>query len=163
MHHLPEEQLRQESVDEYPQSPKVEDSPRHVQVVFNRQLVADTHRAKRVLERDHSPVFYIPPEDVNHDYLIPSGRFTLCPWMGRAEHYAVLVNGKIADNGAWTYNRPTPEYDAIRRYVAFYPGLMDECLVDGKKVRFDPADSGGWITPEVRWPPAKECQEEHEQ
>jgi uncharacterized protein (DUF427 family) len=35
----------QESVWEYPRPPRVEYSPRHIQVVFNGVIIADTTRA----------------------------------------------------------------------------------------------------------------------
>ncbi|HEY6408536.1 MAG TPA: DUF427 domain-containing protein, partial [Ktedonobacteraceae bacterium] len=54
----------QESVWDYPRPPRLEDSAKHIQVVCNGVVIADTHRAKRILETSHPPVYYIPPEDV---------------------------------------------------------------------------------------------------
>jgi uncharacterized protein (DUF427 family) len=48
----------QESVWDYPRPPRVEDSPKHIQVIFNGIIIADTYRAKRVLETSHPPVYY---------------------------------------------------------------------------------------------------------
>jgi uncharacterized protein (DUF427 family) len=52
--------LGQESVWDYPRPPRVEETARHVQVVFNGQVIADTWQARRVLETSHPPVYYIP-------------------------------------------------------------------------------------------------------
>jgi uncharacterized protein (DUF427 family) len=51
----------QESVWDYPRPPRLEDTTKHIQVIFNSVAIADTHHAKRVLETSHPPVYYIPP------------------------------------------------------------------------------------------------------
>ena len=51
----------QESVWEYPRPPRLENTSRHIQVIFNGVVIADTRNAKRVLETSHPPVYYIPP------------------------------------------------------------------------------------------------------
>jgi uncharacterized protein (DUF427 family) len=66
----------EESVWDYPQPARIEDSDRHVQVVFNGVTIADTRRAKRVCEQGQPPVFYIPPEDVQMQHLERSDRLT---------------------------------------------------------------------------------------
>lgn len=53
----------QESVWDYPRPPRVEDSTKHSEVILNGVVIADTSRAKRVLETSHPPVYYIPPEE----------------------------------------------------------------------------------------------------
>ena len=42
-----------ESVWDYPRPPRMEDSNKHIQVIFNSVVIADTHRAKRILETSH--------------------------------------------------------------------------------------------------------------
>ena len=59
----------EEWVWDYPQPAFIEESTRHVRVIFNDVVIADTHRAKRVCEKGQPPVFYIPPEDVQMQYL----------------------------------------------------------------------------------------------
>lgn len=61
----------QESVWDYPRPPRLEESTRHIQVIFNGVVIAETRRALRVLETSHPPVYYIPPEDVRMEYLRP--------------------------------------------------------------------------------------------
>jgi len=51
----------QESVWDYPRPPRLEPSPRHIEIVFGGITVADTRQAWRVLETSHPPVYYIPP------------------------------------------------------------------------------------------------------
>lgn len=59
----------QESVWDYPKETRLELSTRHVQVIFDGEVIADTRRAQRLLERGIPPVFYIPPEDVKTELL----------------------------------------------------------------------------------------------
>ena len=46
----------QESVWDYPRPPRVEPVEKHICVVFNGNIIADTQRALRVLETSHPPV-----------------------------------------------------------------------------------------------------------
>jgi uncharacterized protein (DUF427 family) len=106
-----------------------------------------------VLETSHPPVYYIPPADIKMEYLRPTGRQSWCEWKGRAGYYTVDVAGKQADNAAWTYPDPTAGFEAIKNYVAFYPGKMDACYVDGEQVQAQAGDFyGGWITNDIVGP-----------
>jgi uncharacterized protein (DUF427 family) len=143
----------QESVWDYPRPPRVEEAARHVKVVFNSVVIADTRRARRVLETSHPPVYYIPPEDIRTETLIEMGRRTWCEWKGQAGYYSLGVGGKRVESAAWFYPNPEPGYEAIKGYVAFYPGKMDACYVDGERVQAQPGGFyGGWITSEIVGP-----------
>ena len=143
----------QESVWDYPRPPRVEDSPKHVQVVFNGVTIADTYAAKRVLETSHPPVYYIPPQDIKMDYLEEAQGSSLCEWKGRAGYYTVVVGEKRAERAAWYYPDPRPGYESIRDHVAFYPGSMDACYVDRERVEPQPGGFyGGWITKDIVGP-----------
>ena len=76
----------QESVWDYPRPPRIEETARQVKVVFNGEVIADTRRAKRVLETSHPPVYYIPPEDIRMEYLIKTSRRNWCEWKGQASY-----------------------------------------------------------------------------
>lgn len=143
----------QEWVWDYPRPPRIEPCARHVQVIFNGVVIADTHRAVRVLETSHPPVYYIPPEDVRMAYLRPAYGATFCEFKGRAGYYTVTVGGATAERAAWFYPEPAAGYEAIAGYVAFYPGRMDACTVDGERVQPQEGDFyGGWITSEIVGP-----------
>lgn len=143
----------QESVWDYPRPPRLEDTTRYIQVIFNGVTIADTCQAKRVLETSHPPVYYIPPEDIKLEYLRSASRSSWCEWKGQAGYYTVVVGDKRADYAAWFYPRPTADFEAIRSYVAFYPHLMDACYVDGERVRPQAGGFyGGWITGDIVGP-----------
>lgn len=143
----------QESVWDYPRPPRLEPTSKHLRVVFNGVVIAETQRGQRVLETSHPPVYYFPPEDVQAQYLVPSSRQTFCEWKGQGAYYHVKVGDRQVNNAAWYYPKPTPAFAPIRNYIAFYAGLMDECTVDGVVVIPQPGGFyGGWITPDIVGP-----------
>jgi uncharacterized protein (DUF427 family) len=143
----------QESVWDYPRPPRLEDSPKHVQILFNEVVIADTRQAKRVLETSHPPVYYIPPEGIRLEYLRQTGRSSFCEWKGMAGYYSIAVGEQVAENAAWFYPDPTPDFLGIKDYVAFYPSRMQACTLDGERVTSQPGDFyGGWITPDIIGP-----------
>lgn len=143
----------QESVWDYPRPPRLEDTHKPIQIIFNEVAIADTQRAKRVLETSHPPVYYLPPDDIQMEYLIKSPRMTYCEWKGQGAYYTIIVGSKRAENVAWYYPEPTPAFAAIKDYIAFYPAPMDACYVDGEKVEPQPGNFyGGWITSDIVGP-----------
>jgi uncharacterized protein (DUF427 family) len=143
----------EESVWDYPRPPRIEDFTGQVRVVFNNFVIADTHAAKRVLETSHPPVYYISPRDIQMHYLVKITPTSWCEFKGWAHYYTVVVKEKEAQRAAWYYPQPNPDFSDLKDYVAFYPGLMDACFVNGEKVRLQKGDFyGGWITKNIVGP-----------
>ena len=143
----------QESVWDYPRPPRLEDVSKLVQVVFNGLTLAETRRAKRVLETSHPPVYYIPPEDIHMECLTLASGESYCEWKGVAGYYSVTVDGRQAAHAAWFYPNPTPAFASLKNYVAFYLGRMDACFVNGERVTPQPGEFyGGWITSDIVGP-----------
>ena len=143
----------QESVWDYPRPPRIEKSAKSIRVVFNNVVIAESGRTKRVLETSHPPVYYIPPEDVKLEHLHPTDGASSCEWKGLASYFAVKVGEREADRAAWTYRDPTPEFEAIKDHIAFYPSKMDACFVGDEIVEAQPGDFyGGWITKDIVGP-----------
>ena len=148
-----EPQPNQESVWDYPRPPRLEDSPKHIQIIFNGVTIADTHRAKRVLETSHPPIYYIPPEDIKMEYLSSTNKGSFCEWKGEAIYYTLVVGDKEVVNVAWAYPNPTSNFASIKDYLAFYASPMDGCYVNGEKVEPQPGNFyGGWITKDIVGP-----------
>jgi len=143
----------QESVWDYPRPPRLEDTDKHIQIVFGGVVVADTRRARRVLETSHPPVYYIPPDDVRMEHFTPAPGQSFCEWKGMASYLAITVGGKTAAHSAWFYPNPAPAFAALKNYVAVYPALMDSCTVNGEKITPQPGDFyGGWVTSDIVGP-----------
>jgi len=142
-----------ESVWDYPRPPRVEQSSRQLRVVFSDTNVADSERAMRVLETSHPPVYYIPPEDVQRQFLSQSGHTSYCEFKGRATYYDLKVGGRVAGDAAWSYHKPARGYEAIKDHLAFYPSRVDACYVDDERVQAQEGDFyGGWITSDIEGP-----------
>jgi uncharacterized protein (DUF427 family) len=143
----------QESVWDYPRPPRLEDTDKHIQIVFGGVVIADSRRAKRVLETSHPPVYYLPPEDVRLEYFAPAPGQSHCEWKGMASYYTLTVGEKTAVQSAWYYPNPTPAFSALQNYIAVYPSRMDSCTVNDEKVTAQPGDFyGGWITSTIVGP-----------
>jgi len=142
-----------ESVWDYPRPPRFESTSRHVRVELAGVTLADTRSAFRVLETSHPPVYYLPPRDIAMQYLCESERSSYCEWKGRAGYYSAVVGDTRVEHAAWFYPDPTPAFQPIRNFIAFYPGLLDGCYVDGERVESQPGDFyGGWITSDLVGP-----------
>lgn len=143
----------QESVWDYPRPPRLEPISKHIQIIFNGEIIADTHQAFRVLETSHPPVYYIPPQDIRQACVRPAPGTSWCEWKGQAAYFTVKVGDKAAERVAWSYPRPSPAFAEIAGYLAFYAGPMDACLVNGEKARPQPGNFyGGWITNDIVGP-----------
>lgn len=143
----------QESVWDYPRPPRVEDSTQHIQVISDGLIIADTRRAKRVLETSHPPVYYIPPEDIKMEYLVRNSHSSFCEFKGEAGYYHLVLRDLSVSNVAWYYAQPTPAFAALKDHLAFYPSKVAACLVDGELVQPQEGDFyGGWITKNIVGP-----------
>ena len=143
----------QESVWDYPRPPRIEDTTKHIEIIFNGEKIVDTRRAKRGLETSHPPTYYIPVADIKMEYLTKSDRQTYCEWRGWACYYHLTVGDRNALNVAWYYTEIFPDYEELKGHVAFYPRPMDACYVDGEKVTPQPGDFyAGWITSDIVGP-----------
>ena len=144
----------QESVWDYPRPPRLERTARALRVDFAGEVLAQTARGYRVLETSHPPVYYFPPGDVDRALLARvTGDGSRCEFKGEAVYYDAVVGGQRAARAAWSYPDPVEAFLPVAGYLAFYPGRVDACFVDGIRVR--PQEGGfygGWITPDVVGP-----------
>ncbi len=148
-----EPQAGQESVWDYPTPPRVEETNKHIQVICNEVTIADTRQAKRVLQTGHPPVYYIPQQDIQRNYLVPRSNTSLSEFKGLARYYGLFVEGIQIPIAAWYYAQPELGYEAIQMYVAFYANHVDVCFVDGEKVIPQTGGFyGGWITSDIVGP-----------
>jgi len=137
----------QESVWDYPRPPRLEPCPRQVEVIFGGRTLAITLASLRVLETSHPPNYYLPPDSIVPGCLVPSSRTSWCEYKGTASYFTVVMGDHTAADAAWTYVDPSPGFEALAGHVAFYPGAMEVCLVDGDMAQAQPGGFyGGWIT-----------------
>jgi uncharacterized protein (DUF427 family) len=106
-------------------------SSRHVEVVVGGQVVADTKRARFLFETRLPTRYYIPPEDVRMDLLVPSDKKTACPYKGKAGYHSVKIGEEVFPDIVWSYPDPIPECPRIKGHLSFFNELVDEIRVDG--------------------------------
>lgn len=114
-----------EVVRHHPRSPyhRIDTVPssRHVEIFVDDVKVADTHRPFLLFET-HLPVrYYVPAEDVNHEYLEASNASSHCPYKGDASYYDLVVGDDRFENTVWYYPDPMPEAPKLEGTLAFWP------------------------------------------
>ena len=143
----------QESVWDYPRPPRLERVSDRLRVVLAGEAIAETDQGYRVLETSHPPVYYLPRSDTRQDLLVAARGRSYCEFKGIAQYWTLDVGGHISEKAAWSYPDPTPEFRAIRDFVAFYASRVDECWVGEERVQAQTGDFyGGWITSKVVGP-----------
>jgi uncharacterized protein (DUF427 family) len=104
-------------------------SDKHVRVIFNGEVIADSKKTIVVDESGYSIVYYFPCEDVRMEYLQRTNHRTYCPFKGEASYYTLSVGNKTGENGVWTYEQPYDEVEALKDYLAFYSNRVDKIEV----------------------------------
>ncbi|MFJ9848312.1 DUF427 domain-containing protein [Streptomyces sp. NPDC101150] len=89
----------------------------HIRVVVDGRLLADTRRPLLLTETGYPVRYYLPPEDVRTDLLVPSDTHTACPFKGTASYWS-LPGGP--EDIAWAYPEPHPEVAGIKDHLCFY-------------------------------------------
>jgi uncharacterized protein (DUF427 family) len=132
----------------------VEPVPERLRVIVDGTVLAETDRGLRVVETAGAPVYYFPPDDVRLDLLEGTTRITVCEWKGAASYRRfVSEDGRAIDDIGWTYESPTPGYEAIRGFLAFYAGRVDEAWVGEERATPQPGGFyGGWVTSRIVGP-----------
>ena len=137
----------QESVWEYPRPAICEPTNRRVQIIHNGTALVDSQNAWRTLETSHPPTYYIPQADIVMEHLRTNSRRTMCEWKGQARYFDIVAGDRAITAGAWCYSDPSPAFESIRDYIAFYPDPLDKCLIDGEQITPQPGQFyGGWIS-----------------
>ncbi|MET8572157.1 DUF427 domain-containing protein [Streptomyces sp. NPDC004783] len=94
----------------------VEPSDRHVRVVRDGRVLAESDGALVLRETGCPDRYYIPPGDVRLDLLAPSGTHTHCPFKGDASYWSL----PDAKDLVWAYPDPKPEVAQIKDHLCFY-------------------------------------------
>ena len=140
----------QESVWDYPRPPVADPCDREVKVLSGGTLIAQSTSSLRLKETASPPTFYLPPDALEPDALVPAEGQSFCEWKGVARYFALEKDPTVPI--AWSYPDPSRAFSVLRDYVSFYPGRV-ECYVDGERVRPQAGGFyGGWITSDVVGP-----------
>lgn len=121
----------------HPRSPEVRvdalPSTRHVRVLIDGVVVADSVRPTILYETGLPPRYYLPKTDVRMDLLTPSESTTACPYKGWANYWSASVGETTYDDVVWGYRTPLPESEGIAGLVCFYNEQVD-LEIDGEPI-----------------------------
>ena len=110
-------------------------SSRHVEVLIDGVKIAETTRPFLLFETGLPTRYYLPEEDVEKTYLLPSDTHSVCPYKGTASYYTVKVSDDALQDASWYYPDPIPEAPKLTGVVAFWPEKdrnRIQILVDGQ-------------------------------
>jgi uncharacterized protein (DUF427 family) len=107
---------------------------RHVRVTLDGQVLADSRRARMLVESSLPVRYYLPPDDVRIDLLVPSSNRSRCAYKGSAAYWHVRVGERLEEDLVWSY--PEPQHDAVpvRDLMCFFNERVDLEL-DGEPAR----------------------------
>jgi len=112
-------------------------------------VVARSAAARVMYETRLPPVIYFPGDDVLAPLVRATDTKTFCPFKGTASYAHVQIGDDVVENGAWFYEQPLPEGQAVSGYVAFMPAAVDSYDLGGRDIG---SFSDGHITgPTVDW------------
>jgi uncharacterized protein (DUF427 family) len=100
-------------------------SQRHVRVELDGEVVAESRRPHALFETHLPTRWYLPPEDVRQELLVPSETVTRCPYKGTATYWSVQTTTGLHPDVAWTYQQPIPECPRIAGLIAFFNERVD--------------------------------------
>jgi uncharacterized protein (DUF427 family) len=93
---------------------------RHVRVLLDGEVLADSRRAVALFESNLPPRWYLPADDVTAE-LQPSDTLTRCPYKGTARYYSASA----VDDLIWYYADPLPEAGRIKGLLCFFNEKVD--------------------------------------
>jgi uncharacterized protein (DUF427 family) len=98
---------------------------RHVRVLLDGEVLADSRRARVLYEAALPPRWYLPSDDVRTELLVPSGHLTRCAYKGVASYWHVRVGDRDVEDLVWSY--PDPQHDAlpVRDMLCFFSERVD--------------------------------------
>ena len=118
-----------EEISIHPKDPyhrvDVLESSRRVRISVGGQTVAETNRPKVLFETGLPPRYYIPPDDVRKEFLIPSETTTGCPYKGTASYRSIEAGGERLEDAVWYYPDPLPEVRKTKDHLCFYDEKVD--------------------------------------
>jgi uncharacterized protein (DUF427 family) len=101
------------------------DSSRHIKVVVDDQVIAETSNPRLLFETSLPVRYYIPVEDVKKEYLVDSNLHTGCPYKGTASYYSIKVGENVHKNVVWYYADPIEESAKTKDFICFYNEKID--------------------------------------
>ncbi len=94
-------------------------SSRHVHVMVDDTVVAESTRPRMLLESGLPVRWYLPRDDVRTELLEASQTTTRCPYKGVAQYWSLRLGERYEKDLVWTYPEPFHDAEAVRRLLCF--------------------------------------------
>jgi uncharacterized protein (DUF427 family) len=104
---------------------KLESTARWIRAQFGGMTIADSKRARLMIESPHELTYYFPEADVQMDLLTSSDYSETSGYRGTAHYYSLHAGDKQAENAAWTYRETLPHRPDLTGYIAFKWNVID--------------------------------------
>ena len=98
---------------------------RHVRVLLDGEELANSRRAKLLVETALPPRFYLPPEDVRTELLVQSATRSRCAYKGSASYWHVQLGDRRYEDIVWPYPCPPHDAEPVRDYLCFFNERVD--------------------------------------
>lgn len=98
---------------------------RHLRVLLQGELLAETRRALALYETGLPPRYYVPPDDVRTDLLVPSSSRSRCAYKGSASYWHVRIGDELVDDLVWSYPEPQHDAEPVRDLLCFFNERVD--------------------------------------
>jgi uncharacterized protein (DUF427 family) len=98
---------------------------RHVRVLRDDVVLADSRRTKVLFESSLPPRYYFPAEDVRTELLVPSSSRTRCAYKGSASYWHVRVGTRTLEDLVWSYPDPQHDGEPVRNLFCFFNERVD--------------------------------------
>ena len=104
-----------ERVADYPRPPALVSSNAVIEVTALGVVICSTSSSLRVLETFHPPTYYLPPDSVRRDLLVPGRGRSFCEWKGIASYWDLVVGEQRLEGAIWSYEAPV-SYTHLRAH-----------------------------------------------
>ena len=98
---------------------------RHVRVLRDGVVLADSRRAKVLFETVLPPRYYFPADDVRTELLEPSSTKSRCAYKGSASYWHVRVGDRRVEDLVWSYPDPQHDGEPVRDLFCFFNERVD--------------------------------------
>jgi uncharacterized protein (DUF427 family) len=128
----------------------VHPTSRHVRVLLDAEVLAETRRASVLFETSLPPRYYIPAEDVRTELLEPSSTLTRCAYKGAASYWSVRLGDRLVEDLVWAYRDPQHEAEPVRDLFCFFNERvdleLDGELTERPRTQWSPREEAGAVS-----------------
>ncbi len=110
---------------------------RWIRAYVGDMAVADSKKARLMIESPRELDYYFPLAEVRQDLLIPSDKVVTSGYRGSRRFWHLRVGDELVENAVWTYDAKTRRPD-FEGYVAFKWRAMDRWFEEEEELFYHP-------------------------